>query len=330
MRLLAAFIRVVVMLAKAITYEWLLALMAMVRRWWEHIKAWCARAKLPHPDRNTGAECVSTDHPALRRADPCIYSQAYLMHLGFPVTWDNPDIVLLRNGVVVPEHDLLPGTLYEIEATIWNNSFTSPVVGMPVEFSFLTFGVTTTSTPIGRTTVSVGAKGTANHPVKTRIPWITPATGGHFCIQANLVWAEDINPANNLGQNNLDVALAHSPAQFTFQLRNAKAGAHRFSFTVDTYTLLDLPNCDQVKPGELRSARIDRTLARHRAADFSVPAGWSVAISPANVMLLPGDEMTIQVDAAPPAGFVGDKSFNVNAFADGVFAGGVTLVARVS
>ncbi|MEP7347867.1 MAG: hypothetical protein ABI877_21530 [Gemmatimonadaceae bacterium] len=330
MRVLTALLRVIVMLVKAISYEWILALVDMVRRWWDHIKAWCKRRKLPHPDRNTGAECVTTDHPAMRRPDPLIYSQSYLTQLGLPVTWDNPDIALLLNGVVVPENNLLPATLYEIEATIWNNSFNSPAIGMPVEFSFLSFGVATTSNPIGTRTVNVGAKGTSNHPAKTRIPWVTPASGGHFCIQVNLLCVDDTNPANNLGQNNVDVALAHSPAQFTFQLRNPRPETRRFSFRVDTYTPLELPDCDEVKPTVLRSVRIDRTVARHNAADFSIPAGWTVAISPAAPTLLADEEITVHVDVTPASGFVGEKPFNVNAFTDGGFVGGVTLVARVS
>jgi hypothetical protein len=330
MRALTAFVGLVIMLVKAVTYEWIIALVDMLRRWWKHIKEWWARRKLPHPDRNTGAECISTSHPAMRRPDPFIYSQSYLTQLGLPVTWDNPDIVLLRNGVVVPEHDLLPATAYEIEATIWNNSFNAPVVGMRVEFSFLTFGVGTTSTSIGATIASVGAKGTANHPAKTRIPWLTPSSGGHFCIQVKLVWLVDANSANNLGQNNVDVVVAQSPAQFSFQLRNPRPRPSRFSFVVDTYTPLELPDCNDVKPTELRSTRIDRAVARHRAVDFRVPADWTVAISPATPTLAPDEEITVQVEATPPPGFIGDKTFNVNAFADGAFAGGVTLVARVT
>lgn len=330
MRVLVVLVRTVVMLAKAISYEWILALVDMVRRWWELILAWLARRKLPHPDRNVVDGCLTVDHPALRRPDPCIYSQPYLTQLGLPVTWDNPDIILLRNGVAVPEFGLQPGTLYEIEATIWNNSFNAPVVGMPVEFSFLSFGVGTTSTPIGTTTVTVGAKGTANHPARTRIPWVTPASGGHFCIQAKLVWADDLNPANNLGQNNVDVALAQSPAKFTFQLRNARTRAHRFSFVVDTYTPLELPDCDEVEPTLLRSTRIDRTVARHAVADLGVPPGWTIVLTPASATLDPGEEITVQADVTPPASFVGDKPFNVNAFADGAFAGGVTLVVRAT
>src|SRR5260370_37118498 len=44
---------------------------------------------------------------------------------------------------------LMPGTTYEVVAQIWNNSIDAPVVGMPVAFSFLEFGVGTTSVPIG-------------------------------------------------------------------------------------------------------------------------------------------------------------------------------------
>jgi len=331
MRILAVVARIVVMLLKAITFEWIAAIVEMVRRFIDRIRAWFERSRLPHPDRNSGAECLTVDHPAVRRPDPCIYSQAYLTQLGLPVTWDNPDIILLRNGIPVPEFGLQPGTLYEIQATIWNNSFTAPVIGMPVEFSFLTFGVATTSTPIGTTMVNVGAKGTVNHPATTRIPWVTPATGGHFCIQASFAYADDVIPENNVGQNNVDVALAQSPAHFTFQLRNARERTHRYTFIVDTYTPLELPECDTVEPGPLlRSARIDRTLARHAAANIAVPPGWTIVLSPTNPTLDPGEEITIQADVTPPAGFTGDMPFNVNAYADGTFAGGVTLVARAT
>ena len=265
MRYFLAVVRLVVMLAKTVTYEWIVVVIEWLRRWLEHLKKWLKQKNLPHPVRNTGAPCINSDHPALRRPDPCIYSQPYLMGLGLPVTWDNPDIVLLLNGVVVPEFGLLPNTAYEVEATIWNNSFNAPVVGMPVEFSFLSFGVATTSTPIGTTIVNVGAKGTPNHPAKTRIKWVTPATGGHFCIQAKLTWADDMNQANNLGQNNVDVAVASSPAHFEFQLRNTRGETRRFTLVADTYTPLELPDCDDAPPTTiLRSTRIDRTVARHR------------------------------------------------------------------
>jgi hypothetical protein len=77
-----------------------------------------------------------------------IYSQKYLLSLGLAVTWDNPDLALLKNGVQVSEGEPLPNTEYKIQATIRNNSYNAPIVGLNVDFSFLRFGVTTISTPI--------------------------------------------------------------------------------------------------------------------------------------------------------------------------------------
>jgi hypothetical protein len=331
MNVLRFVFQVIVALLKIVAYEWILAAIDIVRRFWKALKRFCARGKLPHPLKHPSADCVTVQHPAMRRPDPCIYSQAYLMGLGLPVTWDNPDIILKRSGVVVPEYGLLPGTEYEIEATIWNNSYDAPVVGMNVDFSFLSFGVATTSTAIGSRFVSVGVKGSANHPAKVAIPWTTPPTPGHYCIQAKLNWIDDANPDNNLGQNNIDVAEAHSAAHFTFRLRNPFAENDQFRFVVDTYTPLELPECKEaVSRGELRSQRIRRIVAFHRSQNFAIPAGWSVTISPDTVSLAPDQEVAVQVDITPPAGFTGEQPFNVNAFAEGKFAGGVRLVVTAS
>jgi hypothetical protein len=329
MRGLGFILQLVLMLLRTVIYGWILALIEIVRRFVQIIKERCTKEKIPHPFKNAAGSCLTVSHPAFRRPDPCIYSQSYLTQLGLPVTWDNPDIILRRNGVVVPEHDLQPGTLYEIEATIWNNSYDAPVHGMSVEFSFLSFGIGPTPTAIGTTIVDVGVKGGPGHPAKTIIPWTTPTTPGHYCIQAKLDWVDDANQQNNLGQNNVDVALAQSPAHFSFVLKNRFKREHRFRFTVDTYTPLEPPDCSAAPfPRERRSQRIKRLVALHKARDFSIPAGWTLTITPDLVSLAAGAEATINVDATPPAGFSGEKAFNVNAFGDGIFAGGVTLVAR--
>jgi hypothetical protein len=65
--------------------------------------------------------------------------------------------------------------------------------------------------------------------------------------------------------------------------------------------------------------------ARHNPANFPVPAGWDVAITPALVSLDPGHEAPITVAIAPPAGFTGRQPFNVNARHNRGHAGGVTL-----
>ncbi len=330
MNLIKLILRTGLYLLRTITFGWIIDSAEIFKRLWRLLKDLCAKGKLPHPDREVEVGCVTTSHPSVHRPDPCIYSQSFLMQQGLPVTWDNPDIAILRGGVVVPEGQLPPNTLHEIEATIWNNSFDAPVVAMRVDFSFLSFGAGTTSTSIGSAFVDVGVKGSALHPARVKVPWTTPATAGHFCIQVQLNWFDDKNPANNLGQNNVNVAAATSPAQFTFQLRNPFPKAGVFTFTVDTYRLPGLAQCAETprpRPDEHRSERIRRIAARHRSGNLGIPPGWDVAISPATVTLNPGDEVPIQVAITPPAAFVGEQSFNINAVSEGAFAGGVTLVA---
>lgn len=318
-------------LGRTLLYGWMLALVAFVRTLVESLKARCRIDRVPHPVKNGGGACLTVSHPAMRLPDPCIYSQSYLATLGLPVTWDNPDIVLLRNGVVVPEHNLLPATLYEIEATVWNNSYNAPVLDLPVVFSFLSFGIGTVENAIATASVDLGVKGGPHHPAKVRVPWTTPATPGHYCIRAELRPVDDANVENNLGQNNVDVALAQSPAHFSFVLRNPFPRELRFRFTVDTYTPLEPPACDTgAFPRERRSARVRRVVALHQAADFAVPADWTVAIAPDGITLAAGAEASVVVDITPPAGFSGEKTFNVNAYGGGAFAGGVTLVARAA
>jgi hypothetical protein len=109
-----------------------------------------------------------------KRPDPMIYSQQYLMSKGLAVTWDNPDIHLELGGVPVDSHDLKPNTTYDVIARIWNNSLDAVVVNMPVEFSYLSFGIGTTKTHIETTAVDVGVKGAPGCPAFARVPWTTP------------------------------------------------------------------------------------------------------------------------------------------------------------
>jgi hypothetical protein len=331
MRILRFVFRQLVGLLKIVTYEWAVGAYQMLRRLIAALWALWKRRKLPHDQRHPDQECLQVRHPSFLRPDPTIYSQVYLMKLGLPVTWDNPDIRLFRNGQPVNESEpLLAATAYEVEATLWNNSYDSPALGMPVEFSFLTFGIATTSTPIGTTTADVGVKGSPSHPATTRIVWTTPQVPGHYCLQVNLRPFDDVNLENNLGQNNLNVALAQSPATFHFAVRNPLDTDHTVRLTVDTYEPLELPECEKIerRPGELRSARIDRIVAQHRQRDFSVPAGWDVQVNPKSVSLAPNAGVDVELVATPPAGFAGEQRFNVNAIADGIPIGGVSLIVQ--
>lgn len=326
MKLLRLLFGLLLKFLKGLVYDWIVALFGILRLILEWLRK-LFRPKPPHPDTNaTNTGCASVDHPSFHRPDPVIYSQKYLMSLGLAVTWDNPDIALFRNGVQVSEGDLLPNTEYEIRATIWNNSYDAPIAGLHVAFSFLTFGVTTVSTPIGSTVVDLGVKGGAQHPAIARVLWTTPPTG-HYCIVVEFQWVDDANPNNNVGQNNVNVVAATSPATFTFQLRNQEDKQRAYRMEADTYTLPERAECGAAPAGGGDLVKKWRGIqALHDRSRYPVPPGWSVAFAPPAVTLLPDEEVDVTVTITPPAAFTGSQPFNVHAVLDnGVYAGGVTV-----
>ena len=326
MKALRFFFGLLLKFLRGIAFEWIVALIGILKLILEWLKK-LFRPRPPHSETNaTNTGCATVDHPSFHRPDPVIYSQKYLMSLGLAVTWDNPDIAIFRNGVQVSEGDLQPNTAYEIRATIWNNSFDAPIVGLRVDFSFLTFGVTTVSTPIGFTVVDLGVKGGAQHPAIARVPWTTPAAG-HFCIVVEFQWVDDANPNNNVGQNNVDVVAATSPATFTFQLRNQEPKQRTYRMEADTYTLPELAEC-AAGPIVRRDnvTRWKEVQALHNRSSHPVPPGWNVQFTPPTVTLLPDEEVDVTVAITPPADFTGRQAFNIHAVLDnGVYAGGVSV-----
>lgn len=298
---------------KVLLWGWLSALRELSQIVCEVLRR-SLRRRGPTPRR-----CVPINHPAFFRPDPLIYDQYYLTGLGLAVTWDNPDIQLYLNGAPVSSSALLPGTTYEVSAQIWNNSAQAPVANMSVAFSFLEFGVGTVSVPIGTTNIDLGVKGGPNCPAPATMPWTTPTTPGHYCLQVQLQPVDDGNTQNNLGQENTNVSTAHSTATFAFTLRNSTDRSHTYSFETDAYTPGTPDPCNGSAEG--RHAR----LARHQRGSQPVPVGWQVKIDPQAPSLVPGQSTTITVTATPPNGFIGEQGINVNAFHDGELAGGVTL-----
>ena len=125
-------------LLKTLTYGWLVELYNLTKLFIAAVKKLYKFIKIPHPKRvKIREDCTIVDDSSFHQPDPCIYSQDYLLKLGLAVTWDNPDIVVRKGGVVVPGTALLPDTEYEIGATIWNNSYEAPAVGLKSVFSFL-------------------------------------------------------------------------------------------------------------------------------------------------------------------------------------------------
>jgi hypothetical protein len=158
------------------------------------------------------------------------------------------------------------------------------------------------------------------------MPWTTPTTPGHYCIQVQLEPYADVNFQNNLGQENTNVGTATSPAVFTFPLRNGTRRTQTYNFEVDAYIPLAPDPCGAgPNDAKARAAR----LARNHRGLFPVPPGWQIIIAPNAATLLPNQSVLITVSAAPPSGFTGNQVLNFHAFhADGI-AGGVTLTINV-
>ncbi|MBV8841441.1 MAG: hypothetical protein JO078_06290 [Candidatus Eremiobacteraeota bacterium] len=286
----------------------LLALLAYILRFF--------LGKRKPPDQH----CVCP--PALRKPDPFIYDQYYLMGLGFPVTWDNPDIYLFEGSTLVDPHDLKANTTYTVVARIWNNSTDVPVVNLKVIFSYLSFGMGVQSHPIGSTTTDLNVKGLPGCPAFAYAPWTTPATLGHYCIQVLLEPPDDSNWQNNLGQRNTDVAQAASPAVFTFRVGNHVGLTRRYvRFSVDTYTIPPLRPCRDASGGP------PRTRAATVAAPL--PQGWSVTLNPNELQLVQGEEQDVEALITPPSGFSGTLAFNVTGVDQNGPVGGITLLVEV-
>jgi len=261
--------------------------------------------------------------PAVKKPDPFLYSQQYLMSLGLPVTWDNPDIYIYDGNVLVDPHNLHASTAYTVVARIWNNSPDVPVINLNVNFSFLSFGMGTQSNPIGATTVDLAAKGLPGCPAFAYMPWTTPATLGHYCLQVLLGPPDDSNWLNNLGQRNTDVTQPHSPAVSTFTVGNHVSPRPRnVKFRIDCYAIPPLPSCTEVFVAGVRSRAISKVAP-------PIPAGWNVVLTPDKLHLLAGEEKDVQVEITPPTGFHGTMPFNVTGLDDYGPLSGVTLIVEV-
>lgn len=294
----------------------------------------CRRRPEPRPRRRPSrSDCQPVPRTIYRRPDPLIYSQPFLLAQGLGVTWDNPDITIEQNGSLVDSHALERDTEYEIVARVWNGSPNAPAPGLPVRFSFLTFGIGQTSTPIGVDHVDLGVKGSTQSPAIARHAWVTPSTPGHYCIQVELDWPDDANPGNNLGQENVDVAPLNSPqAAFQFPVRNATRRETTLRLEADGYGLVPPSPCDEPPADSAdiseheRRRKIRAAVAAHRRTP---PADdWTVEIEPAELLLAPGQQDEVHVNVLAPDGFEGRAAINVNAFDGQLPVGGVTLLVE--
>lgn len=283
------------------------AFVALLRALWRLLMSLLHRAQ-EQPgrlDKAAKTHCVPIEDPAMVTPDPLIYAQYDLMAHGLAVTWDNPDFGIFKDGLKVDSHDLAKNTMYAVVVRVWNASTDCPVALMPVHLSYLEFGIGTMSHPIATKHLDVGVKGGANNPTYVEFAWQTPPEDGHYCLQALLAPASDLNFGNNLGQHNTDVVEARSPATFSFPLRNATDKEHRYQFEVDGLEVQARP-CRDDEHGQPRPAPTGR--------NPGLPAGWSVVLSPPEVGLASGMTAAITATVTPPPAFTGDQVINIHAF----------------
>jgi hypothetical protein len=245
-------------------------------------------------------------------------------------------------GVIVSSDKLTPNTTYDLVARIWNGSSEGVVKGLPVHFSYLSFGAGVHSNKIlpgpDDVTVDLGVKGGPGCPAFATTKWKTPAVAGHFCLQVSFSWGDDSNPYNNLGQENVQVGISHSPVTFQFQLRNEKRFAQQFRFEADAYAIPPVPDCgnaggDRGNPN--RGAGLGTVTQRpydpvkvppqHDRRNYPLPPGWDITFTPANPHLTAGEEITVTATINPPAGFKGRQPVNVHTFSEAGLAGGMTF-----
>jgi hypothetical protein len=253
------------------------------------------------------------------------------MAQGLAVTWDNPDVNVTQGGAPVDPHTLKPDTDYVIIVRVWNGATNAPAVHLPVRVSYQNFGIGTPQQFIGQEFVNLGVKGSPTCPAFAKVPWRTPATPGHFCIRVDLVWSDDANPLNNVGQTNTDVKPLNSPnAMFTFAVRNEAREARTVRFEADGYRMPPPPPCDELpKRQETPDERRARAFRQHGRQHHPVPEGWRVLMLPERLELEPEHQQNMQVTiVAPIENFAGTQPININAFAGEDFLGGVTLYAK--
>jgi hypothetical protein len=297
------------------------------------------------PDR--GGCCLDLPPTVHLRADPMLYSQFWLMSQGLAVTWDNPDIQIYDMiGNPVAPVGLIPDQDYQVVVRIWNNSYGAPAAGLGVDLSFIHIGIGNTHFPIGITTANLGVKGSAHCPAFAKFIWHTPAEKGHYCLLAQLIWSDDANPNNNLGQKNTLVGETHSPALFAFTITNDATVARRFELEADMYAIPELPRCPDATPlstthaatTEGRYAESQRrwaaALLKQAYGMFPVAPDWKVTISPQAFGLAPNGSQDVNVSIERTSGkFIGAQPFNIHGFAappngPRKLVGGVTLYVQ--
>lgn len=229
---------------------------ALFVRIYECLREFLEKANLKEEEEDND-EC-NPPHPedVMRRPDPCIYSQTYLASQGVSVTWNNPDIWMAKAAtpsVIEPDSYHLEGDTDYIVSVRCHNASTDLALGVKVRllyrpWSFNSPDLLPVETNAGGQEavrfVSIPGMGSAIAQFNWRTPTVPAGESKHFCLQAHLSHPMDINPENNIGQENTNVHSAN-PGHVTagevvdvdVPLFNHKRGQMRASFSANSYAI---------------------------------------------------------------------------------------------
>ena len=172
----------------------------------------------------TDEPCGQLPEAAMRRPDPCIYSQQLLMSQGLPVTWNNPDVWVAPADDptnVEPDSYHLEDDKDYIVFVQAHNASTDAAIGVRVRLNYRpwSFGspdltpveVDSASNEVAKF-VNISPMGSAIAQFK----WHTPKLdqnqpSQHYCLQASVYHPLDVNTANNMGQENTQVYRTDNP-----------------------------------------------------------------------------------------------------------------------
>jgi hypothetical protein len=298
------------------------------RRCWGIFDWLCKLLVIVFGRRKGGDPCVYIPDRIIHKPDPCIYSQFYLMQLGQPVTWENPDVALFLGGVKQYTYDLTVDTEYDVRVTVHNASPDKLAPSTRVEVRWVEFGAggqvrtpidtLLTDVPVYPGTSMVGTK------------WRTPATPGHYCIEVEVFHPDDGNIANNRGWNNTQVKTATSAVRTPVRIYN-----QALPYRTAAARLRDLePTGGREVPPELVRVMVD-SYTFHDAYGKKVeparmfaqrPPAWPAQVEPATFHFAENEayrDVLLVVEAPDTAGM--REAFNVSAWQGMRPIGGVTV-----
>ena len=218
--------------------------------------------------------CPPLPEQVVRRPDPCIYSQAYLQAQGLPVTWDNPDIWLAPAAdptAVEPDSYHLKADVDYIVNVRVHNAATDLALGVQVRMLFRHWSINAPDfAPVEHDGsgnevvrhVDVDPMGATVTQFHWHTPTVPPGESRHYCLQARLWHPMDVNPDNNVGQENTNVYSANpghvDPGELVeveLPLHNTTRMAQRFRFEPTLYAI-------DAKPTHPLNLAINRGVAR--------------------------------------------------------------------